>query len=1473
MAHADKNLIFNPEDHPSDTLKAFDEFKTLFEFRYDAEFPDPPKVSMDAAIERWKYAHTTPEVPNPKPTLEQYDAISSDWKQKDMVAKFIGLFSSQRLIEDWKAAEPDPNLRKGAVWKDFIEKLCTYYKPTDNPVLVNFQFRSLTQQNSESFHGFCNRVEKESKTCYFKCENTNCTADKIAVRDQVVIGTINSKIREEALLKSWNLNELRQEGMKIEAAMRGESELSANDHSSSVNKIGKYSYKSLKSNQQKNFQPSSEQKSTTPRNYQTNKLQPIEKKCYNCGNGFKGDPTIHLQKCPAKNITCTSCKRTGHFSKHCRSKNINQINEKEESLDSDNDDLCVVNLFKIESKHSTSLQPKVDSMNHDFKTEVVVNNILATVIPDTGAKVSVCGTKQAEKWNLLEKMLPSKTKLKPYNSEPIKVEGVVRCAVSFGKRTIPVLWHIVHGKCEPILSGNSAVQLGIIEFNHEPETLSPIHMISTNCNPKVKGNLQNLITHHHELFTEGIGTLKDYQVKFCEDPSVKPVITPPRPTMYHLEERVQQELQRMINNDIIEEHPRTEPAPWISAPVFAPKSNGAIRITMDSRNVNKAIRANNLPIPKQEDIKVKMSGCEVFTKLDLKDAFWQLVLAPESRHLTVFECNGKLYRYKRMTMGIKTAQGELNEAIRPILQNIPDAHHIHDDIIVASKNMDLHMNALNETMSALQSSGLKLNASKCEYAKDEIIFWGMVVSKDGVRPDPAKVEVLKHLDPPKNKEELRSFLCMMQSNAEFIPKFAKISAELRHLTKDKIHFKWEEKHQQAFEYLLKSFKNDVSLRYFDPTLPIYISTDAHVSGLAATLLQGKSRQTAKPVAFVSRRTTTAESRYPQIDLEAMGVDFGLRRFRNYILGAPQTVTISTDHKPLLAVFNGNRSGSIRTEKIKARNQDLNYKVDYIPGKTNETDYISRHAKPFKLLTTTEQKEADEINQHLFMIHTTPITDRIGLDKIAKETEEDPVLHDLKKIVESRKRWIPNNSSSDLKKFSSILDIITTTPSGILLKDERIILPTKLQMEAIQLAHQGSHVGQSGLQRRLRYHFFFHGMNEKVKSYVEHCFDCQLFTDKKTSEPLKHHTVPNKCWDTVAVDLFGPLPSKNHVVVVQDLASRYPEAKLVKSTKAESVIPVLQRTYAQLGNPNIQLSDNGPPFNSKAMQTFADQHSIVLKKTPPFHPSANPVETFMKPLGKTLKIAHKNKAKESQAIKELLDCYRDTPHPATGVPPNAMLFKNQPESSFPTKQLSDTDIEMARLRDKTLKEDRTCDINNRKYKQFTKIEEGDHVLLRNNKRTSKFQPYFGPDTYTVISSLYDGTSVKVQRDTDNKIFIRHLDDVKVIPESIANQKCPTTTTKETLLQKWKNAVMSGKNMNYDDNSVDLELQPITQDHIVEHPANELPAVGRGRGRPRGPVLPPILQLPDAPMEHPENAMPELVPAVRKSERIKNKTQTT
>ena len=151
---------------------------------------------------------------------------------------------------------------------------------------------------------------------------------------------------------------------------------------------------------------------------------------------------------------------------------------------------------------------------------------------------------------------------------------------------------------------------------------------------------------------------------------------------------------------------------------------------------------------------------------------------------------------------------------------------------------------------------------------------------------------------------------------------------------------------------------------------------------------------------------------------------------------------------------------------------------------------------------------------------------------------------------------------------------------------------------------------------------------------------------------------------VAVDLFGPMPSSHHVVVVQDLASRYPSAKIVSSTKAAKVLPALTDIYNTLGNPEQQISDSGPPFNSKEMEDFAAKRNISLQKIPPLHPAADPVETFMRPLGKAMKIAYHNKVPENDALNHLLMNYRDTPHPAIGVAPAAMLFRNAHQSNFP-----------------------------------------------------------------------------------------------------------------------------------------------------------------------------------------------------------------
>ena len=336
-------------------------------------------------------------------------------------------------------------------------------------------------------------------------------------------------------------------------------------------------------------------------------------------------------------------------------------------------------------------------------------------------------------------MVETQAKIKPYNSLPIPIAGTTKCAVTFGNSSIPVEWHIIDSPCEPVLAGHIAKELGILKFDAKPTVFHPIQIIHSTEN---KVTLQNILQQFPQNF-EGLGKLKNHQVKLHVDTNIKPVATPARPVPYHLKERV--------SIDVIEEHPATEPAPWISNAVIAPKADGAIRMTLDARNVNKAIQASNLPIPRQEDIKAKLSGAKVFSKMDFKSAFWQLELHPDSRYLTVFHANDKLYRYKRLIMGVKLAQGELSMTLQSLFANILQAHLIHDDLIVATTTNAEHNQAIEAVMNVISSAGITLIPDKCTFGVPEIKFWGLRIGSDGVRPDPAKVEALDHITPPQSK--------------------------------------------------------------------------------------------------------------------------------------------------------------------------------------------------------------------------------------------------------------------------------------------------------------------------------------------------------------------------------------------------------------------------------------------------------------------------------------------------------------------------------------------------------------------------------------------------------------------------------------------------------------------------------------------------------------------------------------------------
>ena len=163
-------------------------------------------------------------------------------------------------------------------------------------------------------------------------------------------------------------------------------------------------------------------------------------------------------------------------------------------------------------------------------------------------------------------------------------------------------------------------------------------------------------------------------------------------------------------------------------------------------------------------------------------------------------------------MGVKLAQGELKMALQPLFAHIPQAHLIHDDLIVAKETDAEHHSAITAVMKAITSAGITLSPNKWTFRATEIEFWVL-----------------------RSKEELISFLCMMQSNADFIPNFAQQAAKLRELTKKNSRFTWTKEHHAAYETLIKRFTSNTLLEFFDMSKQTFIFTDAHVTGLGAML--------------------------------------------------------------------------------------------------------------------------------------------------------------------------------------------------------------------------------------------------------------------------------------------------------------------------------------------------------------------------------------------------------------------------------------------------------------------------------------------------------------------------------------------------------------------------------------------------------------------------------------------------------------
>ena len=776
---------------------------------------------------------------------------------------------------------------------------------------MNTVLFSRNQESGESIDHYVTVLKTLSNTCEFGALKESL------IRDRVVFGIQDNTVRER-LLRDPQLT-LQTATEKVRSAELTQAQLK---QIRADQKITSESIHKVRSERNDDSSPNSLK---PPNNV------PIIN-CKYCGRKHPRDKN----QCPAYGAKCQKCGLHNHFAIKCRkTKQKSQrvrIVEVDEDLSEDENPVSMV------THHIGSLKAKRQARSNVpkqlYATMTVNNKARVKFQLDCGATCNILPLKDYNQAmgnpkNLL--LQKSRATLTMYNGDIIYPVGKCKLKCTRGVLQCILEFQVVDGDVKPLLGAESCQKLQFLKVlvneksNHEVDSVT---QSNPSTNPAIKSPLDNtdILKEYADVF-EGLGCLEGaYHIEI--DPSVKPVIHPPRRVPVTLREPLRKELERMVKEEILT--PESGPTDWVSSMVTVIKPN-KLRICIDPKDLNRAIKRSHYPIPTIEEVATKLNNAKVFSVLDAKSGFWQVSLDDASSKLTTFNTPYGRFRWLRMPFGISSAPEEFQKRMNNTFEGLKGTAVIADDLLVFGEGNDMetaikdHDQNLRNALQRAREKNLKLNKEKVKLRLTEVPYIGHLLTCDGLKPDPKKVAAIKMMPEPTDVQSVKRFLGMVNYLSKFLPHLSTITEPLRRLEDKDVEWHWDENHQKAFEEVKHLITNHPVLCYYDVTKEVTLQCDASQSGIGAALLQE-----GQPVAFTSRALTATERNYAQIEKELLAIVHGCERFDQYVFG--RDITVESDHKPLEVILQKPLlAAPKRLQRMMMRLQNYNLKVVYKRG--------------------------------------------------------------------------------------------------------------------------------------------------------------------------------------------------------------------------------------------------------------------------------------------------------------------------------------------------------------------------------------------------------------------------------------------------------------------------------------------------------------------------------------------------------------
>lgn len=1188
----------------------------------------------------------------------------------------------------------DPNTD---IYQIAVSKLDEYFAPKQSRVYERHVFRLMKQEGGEKFEKFLIRLRKQADRC------------KFANKDESLIDQITEKCASVELRKkilqagdSVTLDSIIHDANTLESVSRQLDEFGNKNSEVTINKI--HARKST-------FNHSASGRSNDKR------------RCIRCGNDHLG------KSCPAIGVKCNKCGKKGHYAKCCLSG---------KPFKRSNPDSHKLNVPAKKSRHSETNNEEIDYVFHlddDTNIKCILGGIEANLLIDSGSKCNLITDKtwnqlKSQKINVHDQVKsPDKVFLAYGSNQPLVVLGSFKTTIRIHDKNEVATFFVIKDGTKDLLGKVTAMALGVLHIGlkvqdvlHTAETAIPF--------PKFKNVL----------------------IEIPIDTTVKPVVQPYRRVPIPLEQKINDKLNHLVQAEIIEKV--EEPSKWVSPMVPVLKENGEVRICIDMRRANTAIDRENHPLPTMDQLLPNFRKAKLFSRLDIKDAFHQLEIHPDSRYITTFITSKGLFRYKRLMFGISCAPEIFQKTLERILAGCEGTVNFIDDIVIFGSDDIEHDKRLQQTLKVLDDNGVLLNQKKCLYKIKSIQFLGHTLSPNGVKPLAKYVTSIQEFRAPSTLEELQSFLGLVNFVGKWIANLATFTEPLRKLLRLKLGKNanitniWTEEQNKAFNELKSCLSNIKTLGYYDPADKTQVIADASPVGLGAVLIQTDSSGS-RIVAYGNKSLSDCEKRYCQTEKEALALVWAVEHFNIYLYG--KEFELVSDHKPLEVIFGKHSKPCARIERWVLRLQSYKYKIIYKPGKSNIADPLSR-------LCVGNKKEKFDITNHVNQIveYARPVA--VPLQDIERFSENDDEITKVKQGL-YQQSWDPSVSS--FKIFETELCF----QDNVLLRGNKIVIPTKLRQRVLEAAHEG-HPGIVAMKNRLRTKVWWPKMDKEAEQLVKHCKGCTLVSAPNPPNPMKRRELPVEPWVDIAMDLMGPLPSGEYIFVVIDYYSRYKEVKTSRNITSAEIIKMLKEMFSRLGFPRSITADNGKQFTSEEFKTYLQECGITLYSTIPYWPQQNgEVERQNRSILKRIKISQLERRNWKEELFNYLMMYNSTPNTTTGKTPSELFYRRQFRDKIPCVAdiANKQSIDDSEVRDKDKKQKelgRIYSDHKRKATEHT-LAEGDKVYVKTLVKENKLTPNFSPASHTVTRAKSNTGDVEIRNDLTGQQYRRNVVHLKKV----------------------------------------------------------------------------------------------------------------